>query len=68
MTVAGARIHPGGDVITAIDGKPVHSMTDVIDVINAKQPGDSVQLSVVNGSQKRTVSVTLGDRPANVKP
>jgi S1-C subfamily serine protease len=68
MTVAGARIHPGGDVITAIDGKPVHSMTDVIDVINAKQPGDNVQLSVVNGSQKRTVSVTLGDRPANVKP
>src|SRR5215216_1254351 len=31
VTVAGGRIHPGGDVITAIDGNPVHSMTDVID-------------------------------------
>jgi S1-C subfamily serine protease len=68
MTVAGARIHPGGDVITAIDGKPVHSMTDVIDIVNAKQPGDTVQVSLVNGSQKRTVSVTMGNRPANVKP
>jgi S1-C subfamily serine protease len=67
MTVDGARIHPGGDVITAIDGKPVHSMTDVIEDISSKKPGDTVQLSVVNGSQKRTVSVTLGDRPANVK-
>jgi len=68
VTVGGARIHPGGDVITAIDGKSVHSMTDVIDDINSKQPGDTVELSLVNGSQKRTVSVTLGNRPASVKP
>ena len=68
VTVAGQRIQAGGDVITAIDGKPVQSMTDVINDINAKQPGDSVQLSLVNGSQKRTVTVTLGNRPASVKP
>jgi len=67
VTVDGARIHPGGDVITAIDGQAVHSMTDVIDDINTKQPGDTVELSLVNGSQKRTVSVTLGNRPASVK-
>jgi S1-C subfamily serine protease len=67
MTVAGQRIKTGGDVITAIDGKPVHTMTDVISDISSKQPGDSVQLSLVNGSQKRTVTVTLGNRPASVK-
>ena len=55
-------------MITAIDGKSVHSMSDVIDYINSKQPGDTVELSLVNGSQKRTVSVTLGNRPASVKP
>ncbi len=43
-------------------------MTDVIDIVNAKQPGDTVQVSIVNGSQKRTVSVTMGNRPANVQP
>jgi S1-C subfamily serine protease len=67
VTVDGARIHPGGDVITAIDGKTVQSMTDVIDDISSKKPGDTVQLSVVNGGQKRTVSVTLGNRPTSVK-
>ena len=65
VEVAGARIRAGGDVITAIDGRPVQTMTDVISTVNAKQPGDSVELSLVNGSEKRTVSVTLGDRPAN---
>ena len=36
-------------------------------VFAGAQPGDTVELSVVNGSQKRTVSVTLGNRPASVK-
>jgi S1-C subfamily serine protease len=67
VTVNGARIHAGGDVITAINGKAVRSMTDVIDQINTLKPGDTAQLSVVSGSQKHTVSVTLSDRPANVK-
>jgi S1-C subfamily serine protease len=67
VTVAGQQLRAGGDVITAIDGKPVQTMTDVIETISSKQPGDSVELSLVNGSQKRTATVTLGDRPANVK-
>jgi len=67
MTIDGQRINTGGDVITAIDGKAVHSMTDVINDISSKQPGDSVQVSLVNGSQTRTVTVTLGNRPASVK-
>ncbi len=67
VNVGGQRVQAGGDVIVAIDGKPVASMTDVINDISAKQPGDTVQLSVVSGSQKHTVSVTLGNRPANVK-
>jgi S1-C subfamily serine protease len=67
VNVGGQRIQAGGDVIVAIDGKAVNSMTDVINDISTKQPGDTVQLSLVNGSQKRTVTVTLGNRPANVQ-
>jgi S1-C subfamily serine protease len=67
VNVGGQRIQAGGDVIVAIDGKPVESMTDVITDISAKQPGDTVQLSVLSGSQKHTVSVTLSNRPASVK-
>ena len=55
----------GGDLITAIDGNAVTGMDDVISVVNEKQPGDEVELSLANGNRKRTVTVTLGDRPAN---
>jgi S1-C subfamily serine protease len=65
VSVDGQQIRAGGDVITAIDGKPVTGMDDVISVVNQKQPGDDVQLSLAHGSDKRTVTVTLGNRPAN---
>jgi S1-C subfamily serine protease len=64
-SIGGQRVRAGGDVITAIDGKAVTGMDDVISVVNQKRPGDDVQLSLADGSQKRTVTVTLGNRPAN---
>jgi S1-C subfamily serine protease len=65
-SIAGQRVRAGGDVITAIDGKAVTGMDAVISAVNQKQPGDDVQLSLADGSsQKRTVTVTLGNRPAN---
>jgi S1-C subfamily serine protease len=67
-SIGGQRVRAGGDVITAIDGKAVAGMDDVISVVNQKQPGDEVALSLANGSQKRTVTVTLGNRPATAKP
>jgi putative serine protease PepD len=61
-------VKAGGDVITAIDGNPVGGMDDVISAVNAKQPGDAIQLTLQHGSSKRTVTVTLGNRPATAKP
>ena len=54
-------------MITAIDGEDVTGMDDVIGVVNQKQPGDEVRLSLADGDQERTVTVTLGDRPANAR-
>jgi S1-C subfamily serine protease len=67
-SIGGQRVRAGGDVITAIDGKAVAGMDDVISVVNQKQPGDEVELSLADGSQQRTVTVTLGNRPATAKP
>ena len=67
VSVGGQRVRAGGDVITAIDGEDVTGMDDVIGVVNQKQPGDEVQLSLTDGDQERTVTVTLGDRPANAR-
>jgi S1-C subfamily serine protease len=68
VSIGGQQVRAGGDVITAIDGQAVSGMDDVISVVNQKQPGDEVQLSLSDGSQQRTVTVTLGNRPATAKP
>ena len=67
VSISGQRVRAGGDVITAIDGEDVTGMDDVISVVNEKQPGDELRLSLADGDQERTVTVTLGDRPANAR-
>jgi S1-C subfamily serine protease len=53
----------GGDAIVGIDGKPVHSAADLTNVISTKQPDDEVKLDLLRGDDRRTVTVTLGERP-----
>jgi S1-C subfamily serine protease len=67
VSIRGQRVRAGGDVVTAIDGTDVAGMEDVIGVVNEKQPGDEVRLSLADGDEERTVTVTLGDRPANAQ-
>ena len=57
----------GGDVITAIDGKTITGMEDLISVVNAKQPGDTVTLTVLRDGSSHDVTVKLADRPASVQ-
>jgi S1-C subfamily serine protease len=52
-----------GDVIVAIDGEPVESADDVVAHVAGRQPGDTVELEIYRGDDKRTVSVELGERP-----
>jgi S1-C subfamily serine protease len=63
-TIGGQQVRAGGDVITEIDGQTMTGMDDVANAISQKKPGDTVQLTLVHGGQKRTVTVTLGDQPA----
>jgi len=53
----------GGDVIVAIDGRPVRSADDVVRIVSfALRPGAVATFTIVRGGQRRTVAVTLGDR------
>ena len=52
-----------GDVIVGVDGEPVASADDVVYAVAGKQPGDTVELEIYRGDDKRTVSVKLGERP-----
>jgi 2-alkenal reductase len=58
-------IRYGGDVITAIDGKPVLGMTDlIVHLLENTRPDDTVILSVVReGGEVAEIKVTLEARP-----
>lgn len=54
----------GGDVITAVDGTEIHTTEDLQAAVNAHQPGETVEFTVVNAEgTARTVSVTLATQP-----
>jgi S1-C subfamily serine protease len=56
----------GGDVITKVDGRPITRTDDFSEQITRYQPGDHVTLEIYRGHDRRTVEVTLGDRPNSV--
>ena len=48
-----------GDIITAVDGEQVTSMTELAAAIRAHEPGASVELEVTRAGERRTVDVAL---------
>jgi S1-C subfamily serine protease len=52
-----------GDVIVAIDGTPVRTMSDVGDVLQRRRPGDGIAVEVVRDGRRLTVQVELTERP-----
>ena len=70
-TTEDGSVAVGGDIITSVDGKAVSSSEDLANDVEAKKPGQTVVLGILraNGSggyEKRSVSVTLGERPNSV--
>ena len=55
-----------GDVIVAIDSREVTDSQQVAAAVADKQPGDRIELDVYRGDDKRTITVRLGERPAQL--
>ena len=68
VSIGGQPLTAGGDVITEVDGEEVDGMDDVVAAVNEKQPGDEIELTLQRKGEEETVSVELGDRPANASP
>ena len=51
-----------GDVITKINGQPVHTGADLVNPIAQTAIGQSVQISVIHAKQSKEVSLTVADR------
>ncbi len=60
------QVKTGGDVVLAVDGKPVLENNDLSKLVAAHRPGDKVTLQILRDGNKQDVEVTLGSRPADV--
>jgi serine protease Do len=65
VTINGVQGTIGGDVVTAIDGQTIKSMSDIIAYLAVNtQVGQTVSLTILRNGQTQTVDVTLGSRPS----
>ncbi len=53
-----------GDVVTELDGESVDSADELRRLVDAKSPGDEVELTIERDGDTQTVEVTLGTRPS----
>jgi 2-alkenal reductase len=62
----GLSVTLGGDVIVRIGDRPIRSSEDVSRIVTGELlPGQRVRFTIVRGKQRRTVQVTLAERPLN---
>jgi S1-C subfamily serine protease len=63
-TVNGVTVLLGGDAIVGLDGKAIATAEQLSGALALRKPGDRLTLDVVRGGKNRTVTVTLGNVPA----
>jgi S1-C subfamily serine protease len=61
-TFNGQNVTTGGDVIVAVDGRPVRSADEVVREVSARLPGETILLTFVRGQTRKTVTAKLGAR------
>jgi serine protease DegS len=52
-----------GDIVTAIDGVPVHSAQDTLTRVAAHKPGSTVAIKVLRGNSSLAVKASVTERP-----
>ena len=57
-----AGIKPG-DIIIAVEGKPMKNSSDMLNRVAALSPNDAVAVTVIRNKQEKTIQVTVGIRP-----
>ena len=57
----------GGDVIVRVAGRPVRDMADVSQAVASRRVGDSLVFEVIRGGKAISTTLTLANRPADVR-
>jgi putative serine protease PepD len=53
-----------GDLVLQAGGRPVESASDIQGAVAQRKPGEKLEVRIRRGNDERTVTVTLGTRPA----
>jgi S1-C subfamily serine protease len=56
----------GGDVVLEANGEPIEDFTGLLTTVAFKQPGETVELTVLRDGEQRQVTVELVERPASL--
>jgi serine protease DegQ len=56
-----------GDILVAVDGKPVTDTTEMLNLIAQLKPGASARMTLLRKSEETVVNIIVGKRPA-VRP
>lgn len=56
-----------GDIIISIDGTKIKTVRDVLSVVGAKKPGDTVTVTVFRDKKGTIIPVVVGERPGETK-
>jgi serine protease DegQ len=52
-----------GDILLAVEGKPVTDTADMLNLISQLKPGRKTRMTVMRKNQESTIDVTVGTRP-----
>jgi S1-C subfamily serine protease len=63
VIVGGESYQVGGDVIVAVDHQAVTTPSELYAAVNRHKPGDKIQVELYHQQTKKSVTVTLGQRP-----
>jgi len=63
VIIANYQIGIGGDLILAVDGKPVDRLDALTRAMARKRPGDKLELTLFRNGKRVNVTVTLGEAP-----
>ncbi|MGE5234741.1 MAG: Do family serine endopeptidase [Acidobacteriota bacterium] len=54
-----------GDTLIAVNGTPIKETRQLIDRISMTAPGKTAEIELIRDGKKKTVTVTVGERPGN---
>jgi S1-C subfamily serine protease len=63
VVVGNTEVGIGGDLIMAIDGRPVDRIDAISRSLARKRPGDKLELTIFRGGRTQKLTLTLGEAP-----